>query len=926
MKKLIASLFLLAAAVVLAAPVTNVPITGLPEGTKFSAASNWIVVVTNGPSPLTVKMSPQSFLTNISGLAAWTNLITLATSNTAYVAAGSNATVVTNTVGGARIYTVSSTATGGGTNTVLTNSISSQTWNVEQFGALHDGAIAKYAIIPTGTNYLVASAGTFSASDTGKVISIYMAGAATNNFTTHITNFISSASVLLSNNAPRGVTNVSAVFGTDDTPAIQLGISTICSNNGGTLYFPSGIYVVNGAVKGANTNDRMHYISPDVRTNFGVNAQFYAPIMQASGQVLPVLRFQGTFAASPKEPGTPAADIFSAAGTTLWSTLADAQGGAMFACEPASNYVFIAGTDLQRRLNGLGIEIENMTWRMPRDPNGTAIDLRGTPTAKIRNVLIDCGYGLYSAPQPTHPISVGIWLPQTFSQGMSVVDNLTVIGFYNGIGGGEHTVAGPINIWNCWNGINWTNSAGHLCVFQRLDMELVKNYLVSGISPSIHILANIASENPSSGSNVYGYPAWDYPPVLLNDNYNTFDGEIVYEHTGTNAAESLGEMTCYGGAYVSLYNFGYGKAKTPLQAIKGPSLVINQDTNTLTDPIQFNLMTNGYVLVNASNDASSATILLQTEATAFWGVQKRPLVDTGEFRVYSVSTNGYVDHLRLSYDSKNSIFIGGVLASNLNIRQGIDAAAAVATFTALTNGYFLFQKENDVNNVALILKTTANTGWGIQKNQDGYGGGGLFRLYSSTNFALAIDTRMEIDPYYGNVWFYGNVISNGPVAWVNTTNNGAGNGSIVTSINGELWIRTGGAWRKIIDNKSIYSEITNGFVAGDGSGKLMATNIYTFPTNPAVNGAEIDLNRTYQYTNAAGAITYTGLLNVENDKCKTANILINANGSDRVVTIPGNWMNHEDATAFTVTNGWFAELTVKCYGNAWTSAVWLLIK
>lgn len=99
-----------------------------------------------------------------------------------------------------------------------------------------------------------------------------------------------------------------------------------------------------------------------------------------------------------------------------------------------------------------------------------------------------------------------------------------------------------------------------------------------------------------------------------------------------------------------------------------------------------------------------------------------------------------------------------------------------------------------------------------------------------------------------------------------------------------------------------------------------------YATNKALNGATLNISQPHQYTNAAGAITYTGLANTDLTRYQETELIINANGGDRLVTIPASWKNHDVATTFTVTNGWYATLKVWKYGNMATGAVWSLIK
>lgn len=144
-----------------------------------------------------------------------------------------------------------------------------------------------------------------------------------------------------------------------------------------------------------------------------------------------------------------------------------------------------------------------------------------------------------------------------------------------------------------------------------------------------------------------------------------------------------------------------------------------------------------------------------------------------------------------------------------------------------------------------------------------------------------------------------------------------GTASIATKIPGFLELPIGAAVGK-------FWECTNA-TTGRGQWTSVADPL-VYNTNAALNGATVDMNLPYQTTNAAGAITFTGLSNTDATKTKTVSMFIDASGADRLITIPASWKNHQVSTTFTVTNGWVGVLTICQYGNVMTNVAWTLIK
>lgn len=440
--------------------------------------------------------------------------------------------------------------------TLMTNQIRdiSERVGVKTFGAVGDGKLVTNCVMETGSSTLTAAGADFKITDIGKVFSLYLGQftnlTASSNFTTTIASVNNSTSIVLALSNPIGVTNRSAVYGTDDTAAIQAGLNFISTNGGGTLFFPAGIYVVNGPIQDPATEVDLPCYNGATRTDLHKNAQLVLPDIPPTGYSVPTVRLEGAFAPSTAwtlesivKPG--------GQGSILWSTLPDLGGGSVFACEnftcPANNG---GGADHQRYINAVRVEIANLTVRVAENPNGNGIDLRGASTVRVHDILIDSGHSVYLVPEPQRRNSFGIWFPPAFTNGEHQGDHITVVGFENAFGMGEHITLGQITAYSCRVAMNFTNAFGHLTTLSRGDFESCKTYILCG-NYYFSLAATLTTENNFCtnviifGQNV---PAWDYPdintkPVLVSGG-GSMSGHIVYRHSEVGDATETVPMRC----------------------------------------------------------------------------------------------------------------------------------------------------------------------------------------------------------------------------------------------------------------------------------------------------------------------------------------------------------------------------------------------
>lgn len=120
------------------------------------------------------------------------------------------------------------------------------------YSAAGDAKEVRDANISASSTTLTSATAVFTADDVGKKIIVYAAGATggigattagttANALITTIAGFTNSTTVTLTASATTTVTNGRAVYGTDDTAAIQSALDDLENANGGRVIFPSGL-------------------------------------------------------------------------------------------------------------------------------------------------------------------------------------------------------------------------------------------------------------------------------------------------------------------------------------------------------------------------------------------------------------------------------------------------------------------------------------------------------------------------------------------------------------------------------------------------------------------------------------------------------------------------------------------------------------
>jgi len=244
-------------------------------------------------------------------------------------------------------------------------------------------------------------------------------------------------------------------------------------------------------------------------------------------------------------------------------------------------------------------------------------------------------------------------------------------------------------------------------------------------------------------------------------------------------------------------------------------------------------------------------------------------------------TNGLATTAAMQNVTNNALWAWATVTSN----TVLDRITQVTNTTAITNGLATTAALQNVTNNSLWAWSTITTNTTLD------------RITATTNTTELLRTWVG---QYGDLAL-SNLVTYGLTGYTN---------SLATQI--------------YADNRT-----NNGALARTNVAQTLYTKTLHAPmyyTNAADNGATIDITKTYQYTNAAGAITFSGVTGTDPSRIMHTTLFIDANGSDRTITVPASWKNHGNTTAHYVTNGWQGVLSLVVYGGQFTNMAFHLVK
>lgn len=389
---------------------------------------------------------------------------------------------------------------------------------VEDQGAKGDGKAFDDAAMTASSATLTSASSAFVLGDVGKVVQVAGAGTSGVALLTTISAFTNGTTVTLTAAAVTTVTGAHAIYGTDDTTAINAAITAAVSaaqssgSNMADVCFQAKRYMIGGAlVQGGSTLG---------------NAQIPLPVIPMTSHIV-TLRLIGAGEASALPHWLQTAP--QRGGTVLCTTVAGTNhatfGEATMIGGPNKKQGYGSATNVW---NNMQVVIDGITLSLPKDPQISGFDLQGTAESYIKSAAVMTNQDVpHYVRSTTATWQFGYRMPDTNNQSVQIIDRYTAEGCCYGLMVGEHCNASGLYLFynvvalqcvntttmphSCW--IAYANCEGNTEVLQNdsgspfniniacLDIENVSGYGTTRFisDDSNHLRGEIRFTQPSSG-------------------------------------------------------------------------------------------------------------------------------------------------------------------------------------------------------------------------------------------------------------------------------------------------------------------------------------------------------------------------------------------------------------------------------------------
>ena len=201
---------------------------------------------------------------------------------------------------------------------------------------------------------------------------------------------------------------------------------------------------------------------------------------------------------------------------TIVKCLADS-GSAVISAQPSSAALY--GT-----FSAVNVVLKNLDIRTTDNPRIGGVDLQHALQCKVEDVFINTGVYNVRAAEPTHGTS-GLITPAINNAAWTVLRNVTVTGYHNGIVVNEHTDGDNIVIGSNINGLHFVR-AHHASRFGRVSSCRDTNTVtVTGSHAFMIAQLNIEQPGPNQTDPIN---AWQTTATNVNDPDNLGAADINY--------------------------------------------------------------------------------------------------------------------------------------------------------------------------------------------------------------------------------------------------------------------------------------------------------------------------------------------------------------------------------------------------------------
>lgn len=274
--------------------------------------------------------------------------------------------------------------------------------------------------------------------------------------------------------------------------------------------------------------------------------------------------------------------------------------GTIIVCKNTTtgNSVILADPVTGPDFSAVNVYIKNVEIRTYNNPSIGGVDMGYAAFLKLENVFINTDTLNVVSSLPTHNTS-GLITPIVGNGAMSLLDNVTICGYYKGLKAGEHTSSsGDLNIASCYRGIDFQFTAGHASNFVRYGSYRNKYGLyVSGFHR--FTIEQMNGEHADSATQTNANNVWQLNWADLKDTANLGVGNILWaSNRGNGSAESV--FTIVGATNVKTQEIG----TTPSGGGSG-----------LLTPWTSNINSANYTLLGGTGASDSLTFSSTSHAT-----------------------------------------------------------------------------------------------------------------------------------------------------------------------------------------------------------------------------------------------------------------------------------------------------------------------
>ena len=324
---------------------------------------------------------------------------------------------------------------------------------------------------------------------------------------------------------------------TDDTASIQSALNAAYDNNGGTVYFPNGIYKIGGALQSPNTgfaNVNSQLTIKNTATGFlTIKLLGETPPAQIAGVL-------GSYAVN-------------TSGVVLNSTI---QGTGLY-----PSILSTTGLVGGNYINAILLEVENIEFRVKANIATGGVNMSALNASNILNVNIKSSFaGLDTSTNlSVYPTAetFGFYMPRT-NLGQSSINDVAVTGFKVGYVFSEHNMGDLITAVGCEYAFYFADSY-HPNSFNRLNSAWCKFPIGCGTlsfpnigsnQSSVHIQQlDIEWQNTSYGN-------WFDTSYTINDATSHLKGYIEYQMVERNIGINNAGFSKNGGTKIQAIPLG----------------------------------------------------------------------------------------------------------------------------------------------------------------------------------------------------------------------------------------------------------------------------------------------------------------------------------------------------------------------------------